>query len=31
LFAGMDWNALGYHVAETITGERATHVFVRKK
>jgi len=31
LFAGLDWNALGYHVAETLAGERATHLFIRKK
>jgi dihydrofolate reductase len=31
LFAGLDWSALGYHVAESIQGERATHVFIRQK
>jgi dihydrofolate reductase len=31
VFAGLDWSKHGYHVAETIAGERATHVFVRKK
>jgi len=31
LFAGLDWSALGYEVAETIFGERATHVFVRRE
>jgi dihydrofolate reductase len=31
VFAGLDWSEHGYHVAETIAGERATHVFVRKK
>jgi dihydrofolate reductase len=30
LFSGLDWSALGYHVAETIQGERATHVFIRR-
>jgi len=31
LFDGLDWSALGYHVAETVQGERATHVFIRKR
>ena len=31
LFAGMDWAALGYRIAETVAGERATHLFVRKE
>ena len=31
VFAGLDWDAHGYHVAETVAGERATHVFLRKK
>ena len=30
LFAGLDLRALGYHVAETVHGERATHVFIRR-
>jgi len=30
VFAGLDWSAHGYHVAETIAGERATHQFIRK-
>ena len=30
LFAGLDLNALGYACAETIAGERATHVILRK-
>jgi len=30
LFAGLDLHALGYAVAETTAGERATHVIVRK-
>jgi len=30
VFAGLDWSAHGYHVAETIAGERATHHFIRK-
>lgn len=30
LFAGVDLRALGYEVAETIPGERATHMIVRK-
>jgi dihydrofolate reductase len=31
LFDGLDLPALGYHVAESIAGERATHVFLRKR
>src|SRR5690348_1005801 len=30
LFAGLDWRALGYECAESLPGERATHVFLRK-
>jgi dihydrofolate reductase len=30
LFAGLDLRALGYQVAETIHGERATHVYIRR-
>jgi dihydrofolate reductase len=30
LFAGLDLPALGYEVAKTVAGERATHVFIRK-
>ena len=30
LFAGLDLRALGYQVAETVHGERATHVFIRR-
>ena len=30
LFAGMDLRALGYRCEEVVTGERATHVFVRR-
>ena len=31
LFAGLDARALGYEVAESVQGERATHVFLRKR
>lgn len=31
LFNGLDMRALGYEVAESIAGERATHVIIRKK
>jgi dihydrofolate reductase len=31
LFAGLDLRALGYEVAEHIAGERAMHVFLRKR
>ena len=30
LFAGLDLRALGYQIAETVNGERATHVFLRR-
>jgi len=30
LFAGLDLRALGYQVAETVNGERATHVYIRR-
>jgi dihydrofolate reductase len=30
LFAGLDWHALGYRCVETVAGERATHVIIRK-
>ena len=30
LFAGLDLRALGYQVTETVNGERATHVFIRR-
>jgi dihydrofolate reductase len=30
LFAGLDLRALGYRVAESVPGERATHMFIRK-
>jgi dihydrofolate reductase len=30
LFAGLDLRALGYQVAETIHGERATHVYIHR-
>ena len=30
LFAGLDLRTLGYQVAETVNGERATHVFIRR-
>jgi len=30
LFAGLDLRALGYQVAETVHGERAMHVFIRR-
>jgi dihydrofolate reductase len=30
LFAGMDLRALGYSVAESVTGERATHLVLRR-
>jgi hypothetical protein len=28
--AGLDLRALGYRVAESVKGERATHVFIRR-
>jgi dihydrofolate reductase len=31
LFDGIDMRALGYDVADSVRGERATHVFIRKK
>ncbi len=31
LFNGLDMRALGYEVADSIPGERATHVIIRKK
>jgi dihydrofolate reductase len=31
LFAGLDLSALGYECAESVAGERATHVFLRKR
>lgn len=31
LFAGVDLPALGYEVTRTVAGERATHVFLRRK
>jgi len=31
LFAGLDLRALGYECAEHIAGERAMHVFIRKR
>ncbi len=31
LFAGFDWDALGYRVVESVPGERATHVVIRKR
>ena len=31
LFNGLDMRALGYEVAESIAGERTTHVMIRKK
>lgn len=31
LFAGLDWNALGYTCVESIAGERATHAILRKR
>ena len=31
LFSGLDLRAIGYEVAETIPGERATHMIVRRK
>nr|HEX4319230.1 dihydrofolate reductase family protein [Kofleriaceae bacterium] len=30
LFAGLDLRALGYQITETVTGERATHVYLRR-
>lgn len=31
LFAGLDWHALGYECYKSITGERATHVYMRRR
>jgi dihydrofolate reductase len=31
LLGGIDLRALGYQCAETVAGERATHVFVRRR
>lgn len=31
LLEGIDLRALGYECAETVAGERATHVFVRRR
>jgi len=31
LFAGIDARALGYEVADSVAGERATHMFLRKR
>jgi dihydrofolate reductase len=31
LFDGIDMRALGYEVADSIAGERATHVIIRKR
>jgi len=31
LFQGLDLPALGYEVAESIAGERATHVILRRR
>ena len=31
LFQGLDWKALGYECAESKPGERAMHVFLRKR
>jgi hypothetical protein len=31
LWQGLDMRALGYEVAESIQGERATHVMVRRR
>jgi dihydrofolate reductase len=30
LFAGLDWRACGYEVAETVQGERALHYYIRR-
>jgi dihydrofolate reductase len=30
LFEGLDWRALGYRCVETVAGEKATHVIIRK-
>ena len=31
LFSGIDMRALGYECARSVAGERATHVFLRKR
>jgi dihydrofolate reductase len=31
VFAGLDLHALGYQVSETVAGERANHVFQRRR
>jgi dihydrofolate reductase len=31
VFAGLDLHALGYEVSETVAGERANHVFLRRR
>jgi dihydrofolate reductase len=31
LFHGLDARALGYHCERSVAGERATHVFLRKR
>jgi dihydrofolate reductase len=31
LLQGLDLPALGYECAESVTGERATHMFIRRK
>jgi hypothetical protein len=31
LLTGLDMRALGYECAEHVAGERATHVFLRKR
>jgi len=31
LLGGIDLRALGYECAETVAGERATHVFIRRR
>lgn len=31
LFEGLDLRALGYEVTESVPGERATHVFIRRR
>jgi dihydrofolate reductase len=30
LFEGMDWRALGYRIVETVAGEKAMHLILRK-
>jgi hypothetical protein len=31
LFEGIDMHALGYECAKQVAGERATHIFLRKR